>query len=232
MSNPEKYYRLYPLNTPAHSVIKIAGKAIRDRASTYFSGRMLEVGCGTKIKRFLVGDLVDEHIGLDHEDCPHDHSNIDIFGTAYEMPVEDGSFDCILSTAVMEHLEEPQKAAEEAFRVLKSNGYGLYTVPLYWHLHEEPRDFFRYTKYGIEYIFRKAGFEIVEVTPLSGFITTFITEFNYYLMRRSRAFRLEWLASGIVAFNNILFPRLDRGFLRDEKFTWMYVVVVQKLSGS
>ncbi|MCP4361151.1 MAG: methyltransferase domain-containing protein [Chloroflexi bacterium] len=227
MKPQDKYYNRYGITHPAYNVSRIAGAHIRDRASCYFSGRMLEIGCGTKIKGLLVGEFVDEHIGLDHAECPHDHSNIDIFGTAYEIPVDDSSYDCVLSTAVMEHLEEPQKAICEAFRVLNSGGYGIYTMPLFWHLHEEPRDFFRYTKYGLQYLFEKAGFDIVELTPLSGYWVMSSTEWNYYLKKFRRSL-LKYFVDGVIMFNNWFFPKLDKGVLRDERFTWMYLVVIRK----
>lgn len=227
MARLAQYYQKHGITHPAYVVTRIAGRHIRERAARYFSGRMIEIGCGTKSKGLLVGEFVEEHIGLDHEDCPHDHAHIDIFGTAYEIPVEDQSFDCALSTSVLEHLEEPQKALIETYRVLKPGGFALYTVPLFWHLHEEPRDFFRYTKYGLQHLFREAGFEVVEIKPLSGFWVTFGTAFGYYLQRFKRG-PLKLFVNALISVNNTIIPRLDQGLLRDEKFTWMYLVVAQK----
>ena len=84
---------------------------------------------------------VTEHVGLDHENTLHNKSKIDLFGTAYDIPAEVEHFDTFLCTAVFERLEEPDKAIREAKRILKKGGYAIYTVPLFWHIHEEPRDF-------------------------------------------------------------------------------------------
>ena len=227
MKPHEKYFSQYGITHPAYTVYRVAGSSIRDNAARYFSGKMLEIGCGTKIKGLLVGEFVEEHIGLDHPDCPHDQSNIDIFATAYDIPVTNDSYDCILSTAVLEHLEEPQIALNEAYRVLKPGGYALYTIPLFWHLHEEPRDFFRYTKYGLQHLFEAAGFEIAELIPLSGYWVTSSSEWGYYLQRFRRGL-IKYLVDGVVAFNNSLFPKLDSGIFRDERFSWMYLVVAYK----
>jgi len=181
MNDDKQYYKKYPISNPAFLVVRIAGKYIKDRAKRYFSGKMIEIGCGDKAKGCLVGEYVEEHIGLDHEESPHDKSNVDLVGSAYEIPKQDESFDCVLSTAVLEHLEEPQQALDEAYRVLKTGGYAIYTAPFFWHLHEEPRDFFRYTKFGLDHVFKKSGFEIVEIKPLSGFWITFGSELNYYI---------------------------------------------------
>jgi SAM-dependent methyltransferase len=227
LDNVERYFGSVKITNPAYRAHRIAGRRIRSTAQCYFKGRMLEIGCGSKTKGLLVGDLVTEHVGLDHADTPHDKSNIDLFGTAYDIPVEGDSFDCVLSTAVLEHLEEPERALREAFRVLKPGGYALVTAPLFWHVHEEPRDFFRYTGFGLEYLFRKAGFQIAELAPLSGFGVTFLTELSYYLGRFRRG-PLTPLIDISVAFNNLVSPLLDRGWMRDERFTWMHLVLARK----
>ncbi|HEX7052152.1 MAG TPA: methyltransferase domain-containing protein [Longimicrobiales bacterium] len=222
-----EYYSAFPITAPAYNVIRIAGEHIRDRAARHLSGRLLDIGCGEKRKMLLVGEFVDEYVGLDHEECPHDRSKIDLFGTAYRIPAAAESFDCVLSTAVLEHLEEPAAALREARRVLKPGGVALYTAPLFWHLHEEPRDFFRYTKHGLRHLFETAGFELLEVTSLGGFWVTFATELNYYVQRFRRGPAAPFV-DAFVAVANWLAPRLDRGRLRDEAFTWMYVVVARK----
>jgi hypothetical protein len=39
---------------------------------------------------------------------------------------------------------------------------------MYWPLHEEPYDFYRFTKYGFTYILEKAGFKIIEINSNGG----------------------------------------------------------------
>lgn len=207
-------------------VLKCGAKAIRGAAVGRLHGRLLDIGCGEKPKELLVGDLVEEYVGLDHPESFHEKSRIDIFGTAYEIPEPDASFDCILCTAVLEHLEEPEAALREAYRVLKPGGYGLYTIPMFWHLHEEPRDFFRYTKYGITYLVHKAGFELIVLQPLSGFLMTFASECGYFL-QRFRWGPLRFLIDGVVALINFSIPWLDAKFPSPE-FTWLNLVVIRK----
>ena len=108
--------------------------------------------------------------------------------------------------------------------MLKPGGYALFTAPLFWHLHEEPRDFFRYTRYGLEHLFKGAGFELIEVRPLSGFVTTFITACGYYLQRFRRG-PLCVLVDAMTIAGNVAARALDRPPFRDERFTWMYLVL-------
>jgi SAM-dependent methyltransferase len=191
-------------------------------------GRLLDIGCGTKPYKKILAPYVTQHIGVDHETTMHDKNNIDLFGSAYAIPAENGSFDSVLCTSVLEHLEEPELALQECFRVLKPRGIAIYSVPFIWHLHEEPRDFYRFSKYGLDYLFKKVGFEIIEINALSGFWVTFGQLFVYYIYRLNRG-PLRWF--GIIALLGIVIQLiafiLDK-FDKAEQWTWMYIIVVKK----
>lgn len=220
------YFAHYPLSHPAWLVIRRAGTQIKAAASLHFHGALLDIGCGEKWKNDLVGHYVDQYIGVDHAETLHDPSSVDRIGSAYALPAEDGEFDCVLCTSVLEHLEEPQVALAEAYRVLKPGGTAVFTAPQIWHLHEEPRDFFRFTCYGLKHLFIKAGFEPIEIKALSGFWTTFGSELNYYLNGFKwgifRPFMSLW-----TAINNLIFLALGKN-QHNEKWTWMYLVIAHK----
>ena len=213
-------------------IYSIHDRALAQAASVNLRGRLIDIGCGTKVYRNLLAPYVDEHVGLDHEETLHDKSNIDIFGSAYKIPVADESFDSAVCTAVLEHLEEPEQAPRECYRILKPGGVAIYSVPFIWHLHEEPRDSYRYSKYGLEYLFGKVGFEILNIQALSGFWVTFGLLFVYNLYRLNRG-PLRWFriidAIGLLiqGFAYVL-DRIDKS----EQLTWMYMVVARKKAES
>ncbi len=203
-------------------------KNLMDGAERYLRGRMIDIGCGTKPYAELLAPYIDEHFGVDHEDSLHDISKVDAVGTADALPAEDESFDSAICTAVLEHVEEPEKAIGECHRVLKPGGTAIYSVPFIWHLHEEPRDFYRFSKYGLNYLFEKVGFEVLEIRPLSGFWVTFGQLFVYNLHRFNRG-PLKWLfvvdAVGLLVQGMaFLLDKIDRS----ERWTWMYMVMARK----
>ncbi len=159
----------------------ITRKELKKLAETYGRGILLDIGCGIKPYESYFNNRTTKYIGIDNPDTIHDKDSIDIMGAASQMGIKSNLFDTALCTAVLEHLEEPETAVQDCYRILKSGGHAIYAVPFIWHIHEEPRDFFRYTKYGLEYIFRKAGFEILELKPLSGFCVTFSQLLVYFL---------------------------------------------------
>ncbi len=203
-------------------------KQLRELARKYLSGRLIDIGCGSKPYQSIVSPYVSSHVGLDHAESLHGLSKVELVGTAYEMPVTDSSFDCALCTSVLEHLEEPEHALRECKRVLRSGGIAIYSVPFIWQLHEEPRDFFRFSKYGLKHLFEKAGFEIVDIKALSGFWGTFGQMFVYNLYRLNRG-PLRWLhlidaiALAIQAVAFVL-DKIDR----TEQWTSLYMVVARK----
>lgn len=209
---------------------RIEDNAISSAISKYASGKLIDIGCADKKYAKMISSFVTKHIGLDYKNTLHDKSKIDILATAYRIPSKDGKFNTVLCTFVLEHLEEPDKAIREAYRVLKKNGYAIYTVPLFWHLHEEPRDFYRFTKYGLKYLFEKNGFKIIELKVLSGFWITFGQEFVYYLwcLRKGGKLNPLWW---IIPFMGTIIQGIS--LLLDKihhpgQFTCEYLIVAKK----
>lgn len=50
-------------------------------------------------------------------------------GSLLEVPFPDASMDMVMTTQVIEHIEDHERAASELVRVLKPGGYALVTVP-------------------------------------------------------------------------------------------------------
>eukprot|EP00456_Euglypha_rotunda_P093479 TRINITY_DN98711_c0_g1_i1.p1 TRINITY_DN98711_c0_g1~~TRINITY_DN98711_c0_g1_i1.p1 ORF type:complete len:128 (+),score=37.51 TRINITY_DN98711_c0_g1_i1:122-505(+) len=57
----------------------------------------------------------------------------------------------------------------ELARVLRSGGRLLLVVPHEWEVHQHPHDFFRYTKFGVQELARRAGFRVIRLEDGGGY---------------------------------------------------------------
>ena len=132
--------------------------------SHYINGVVLDAGSGGSERyRYLFN--CDKYVTLDINPV----YGADIVGSVENILAESESFDSVISMQVLEHVKDPQGVIKEFYRVLKSVGYCLATVPQLNELHEEPNDFFRFTKYSLEELFKKSGFKIILIDQRGGF---------------------------------------------------------------
>ena len=89
--------------------------------------------------------------------------NVDIVGSVYKLPLKPSTYDLVTNFMVLEHLNKPLDALQECHRVLDRKGYIALTTVQYWHTHSYPSDYYRYTRYGLEYLFKEAGFKIIDM---------------------------------------------------------------------
>ncbi len=133
--------------------------------------KVADVGAGSAPFRELFSHT--EYLTIDRPESLHgDASDFDIPASAEEIPLDDGDLDAILCTQVLEHVPDPAGALAEFYRLLRGGGKLFLTVPLVWEEHEKPFDFFRYTRSGLEYLLKAAGFEHVEITGHTDCFTT------------------------------------------------------------
>ncbi len=155
----------------------------------YITGVVLDAGSGDgnryksffKFEKYLTMDL-------------RPHSGADIIGSIENIPLENDSIDSIISTQVLEHVKNPPKAIKEFYRVLKPGGYCLVTVPQMNELHEEPHDYFRFTKFGLEEIFKNSGFNVALIERRGGFWIANAQMKIRYIIDLFNLNRHSWLA--------------------------------------
>lgn len=82
------------------------------------------------------------YVGLDGREGP----GVDVVAMSWDMPFPDATFDCVVSTEMLEHDEYPERTFAEIQRVLEPGGALILTCrgPGF-PLHEYPGDYYRYT---------------------------------------------------------------------------------------
>lgn len=143
--------------------------------SKYSDGTLLDLGCGPRPYYDLYKDKFAKTIGADMADLPFPKKGIDIYCTATNVPLPDGSVDFILCTEVLQDMVEPNELMKEAFRLLKKGGTMILTTPYLVPIADGKWDNYRFTRYGLEYHLNKGNFDIQTIHPVSDVVGAGIT---------------------------------------------------------
>lgn len=69
-----------------------------------------------------------------------------------QLPYSSNSFDYVISDQVIEHIEDPKKAIEESYRILKKNGIAIHTSCFMNYIHRDPIDLWRFSPESLKYL--------------------------------------------------------------------------------
>ena len=115
--------------------------------------RLLDLGCGEQPYRRHYAQLARYTVAADYTV----RSAISVRLSATALPFADNTFDIVLFSEVLEHIDDPFRAVMEIARVLKPDGQLLLTVPFNYLQHEIPHDYFRFTQFGLVSMLRQNG---------------------------------------------------------------------------
>ena len=145
-------------------------------------GRVLDVGCGSRPYENLV--QAREYLGLEL-DTPENRAarKADFFYDGRKLPFPDASFDAVICNQVLEHVFEPDEFVAEIARVLRAGGRLLLTVPFVWDEHEQPRDYGRYSSFGLSALLARNGLRVLRQEKTAGDVKALFQLVNAYLYK-------------------------------------------------
>jgi SAM-dependent methyltransferase len=207
---------------------------LRRAVATFGRGDVLDIGCGNKPYMELFEGRATSYVGCDV--VQSDKDLVDILCPANDIPLPAGSKDTVITTQVLEHVADHAGVLAEAYRILRPGGHLIASAPMCWEHHEEPYDFFRFTRYGFDYLLRGAGFEVLEITANGGkwaLVGQILLNSIRSSCERRRGFRkfiwfvyaglrVKWIVNGVFSW----LDRIDR----DDSSTLNFLVVARKPS--
>lgn len=119
-------------------------------------GRILEIGSSMSIKYMFKG--AEKFVTSDAFEKKSWHPSgqpIDRKEDVMRMKFWRNSFDYIIIHQVLEHVQNLHKASKELYRVLKPGGILWFSSPFIDHYHPTPKDYWRISRDGYEWLFRK-----------------------------------------------------------------------------
>jgi SAM-dependent methyltransferase len=214
------------------------------RDGAKLKGTLLDLGCGSQpYRQYLKG--VSHYVGLDYpptQECLATRVRPEVHGDARTLPFADQSFDGVLCSQVLEHVDRPETVVREISRILKPGGVGLISVPFFYNLHMEPNDYFRFSPYGIKELLERNGLAVRQLRGQGGIGTLLVQMFHNWLFsglaRRARRHVLHKALLIMVlplllllsTLDNLAGLALDHLNRNDLRFTPNLWVVAEKAS--
>ena len=112
-----------------------------------------------------------------------------------DVPFESNTFDAVVAEGVLEHVLDPQRAADEIHRVLKGDGLVFSTTPFVLGVHMQVADYTRFSRLALIRLFRR--FTPIECDVIEGAAVTLAYSLAYFWMALMSSF--GWLRGAKIA---------------------------------
>jgi SAM-dependent methyltransferase len=190
---------------PGWSVRRPLAEWLRHEGAAATKKRVLDVGCGDK-PYYPFFSAAAEYVGVDVEGNPH----ADIYGVVEKLPVDDGSFDVVLCTQVLEHVDDPALAVRELHRATAPGGRVLASTHGTQVYHPNPADHWRWTHTGLERLFAANGdWERIDVQPNAGTTSALAMLVARSLHLLAKRAGIAWAARPLVYALNVSAAAID-----------------------
>ena len=175
--------------------------------------RVLDIGCGAKPYLPLVASYAEHYVGVDAADGP----DVDHVAPAENLPLEDESFDLVLCTQVLEHVQDPAAVLSEIHRVLRPHGAALISTHGVFLYHPDPPDtdgdYWRWTHAGLHKAVSAAGeWSEVSVQANGEVVACLAYIAAQFIDEVGARLGFEPLRRGMLWTLNTLAERIDRRF--------------------
>ena len=196
-------------------VLSLLDRWVGNKAYPYVSGDLLDYGCGAQPYRHLFEPKCNRYIGADV--APAYGVVLDVlFQPGQPLPFDDESFDTIVSTQTLEHVQDVQLYVNECKRLLRPGGHLILSVPMQWRMHEQPYDYWRFTRHGVEALLSSVGLRICDLSPCGGAWALVGQIINSHLSETGRGSSLVyWLVNSLALWADSVMED------QDETIGWM-----------
>jgi hypothetical protein len=152
-------------------MVNTIAKCYYEEIKKFAKGNLLDAGCG-KVPLYKMYESKVKNVDCtDWTDGKHVDFKSDL---NKKIPVKDKSYDTVIATDVIEHLQKPKRFFGECERVMDDKANMILGSPFLYCIHEEPYDYHRYTKYSLKKMCRQAGLKVKKIYAYGGGITSIL----------------------------------------------------------
>lgn len=202
---------------------------------------VLDVGCFNKWPKNIIPDTC-SYIGLDYYETAQNwyESVPDVYGDALKLPIKSGAVNAVLLLDVLEHIANSDMVMREVCRVLAPDGKLIMQVPFLYPLHDEPRDYFRISRYGFEELAKRNGFIVEECHSIGHPVETSALLTNIaasktvigWITNKNPAAIFIFLLPPFILLNNLIARIIAVISKKDDFMPFNYQLVLKKESRS
>jgi SAM-dependent methyltransferase len=147
----------------------LALKATERAIAAHARGHLADFGCGKVPLYGMYRSRVDQVTCIDWPQSLHGVDHIDVAADLNQpLSLPANSFDTILSSSVLEHIWDHGTFWDAMVRTLRPGGKVILIVPFVYGLHEEPHDYFRWTRHALARACEERGLNVRELDPYGG----------------------------------------------------------------
>ena len=158
-----------PLWNPYHYISVKLRKAFEQKIPYHLKNgkkfNILDYGCGDKPYEYLFENNTEKYIGVDVGSNPKADFNIE---PGEKLKFDNDEFDIVLSSQVLEHVEDVDSYINECNRVLRPGGLLFLSTHGTWQYHASPYDYYRWTALGLKTVITKHSFEVIDFVSVLG----------------------------------------------------------------
>lgn len=186
--------RIFPrisVNLSSRRCLDLFAKHLETQSESY----VLVVGCGTQRK--WLDERFNGYPSIKLIYCDIDKTSlVDCFCDAHDLPFVDACFDGVITTAVLQHVLYPERAASEICRLLKPSGMLYSEMAFMQQVIEGAYDFTRYSHSGHRRLFNH--FQEIESGMVAGPATALVWSIENFVLAFFRNVTVRMIVKSIV----------------------------------